>query len=75
MLGLPNDIPGLIAFANTHFELAQAALRATDFATYGAEIKLVEAALQRLEQLAPGLVVPSPGPSSGSPAPTSSPVP
>ena len=47
---------GLIDYANTHFELAQEALRDGDFARYGAEIALVQAALQRLEELAPGLV-------------------
>ena len=33
---LPNDVPGLIAYANRHYDLAQAALRAGDFAGYGA---------------------------------------
>jgi hypothetical protein len=57
---LPTDIPGLIEYANAHFELAEAALRDGDFATYGAEIALVEAALQQLELLAPGLASPIP---------------
>ena len=61
-------MPGLIAYANTHFELAQQALRDGDFARYGAEIALVQAALQRLQVLAPGLAIPSPG-ASASPAP------
>jgi uncharacterized protein len=65
---LPSDVAGLIAYANTHFERAQAALRAGDFATYGAEIAKVEAALKRLDELAPGLGIPSPG-TSVSPAP------
>jgi uncharacterized membrane protein (UPF0182 family) len=65
---LPADVPGLIDFANAHFELAQTALRDGDFARYGTEIALVEAALQRLEQLAPGLTAPLPS-SSTSPAP------
>ena len=65
---LPTDVPGLIAYANLHFELAEEALRAGDFATYGAEIALVEAALQRLDELAPGLVESSPE-LSASPAP------
>jgi uncharacterized membrane protein (UPF0182 family) len=64
--GLPSDIPGLIAYANAHFELAQAALRDGDFARYGTEIALVEAALQRLQVLAPGLATPG---ASASPAP------
>ncbi len=54
---------GLIDYANTHFERAQAALRAGDFATYGEEIARVQAALQRLDQLAPGLTAsPTPAP-------------
>jgi uncharacterized protein len=57
---LPTDVPGLIAYANAHFEIAQAALRDGDFARYGTEIALVEAALQRLEELAPGLASPIP---------------
>ena len=61
-------MPGLIDFANAHFEIAQTALRDGDFARYGAEIALVEAALQRLEELAPGLASPLPGASS-SPTP------
>ena len=65
---LPSDVAGLIAYANHHFELAQAALRDGDFATYGSEMDLVRAALQRLEDLAPGLATPGPG-ASASPAP------
>jgi uncharacterized membrane protein (UPF0182 family) len=65
---LPTDVPGLIAYAKTHFDLAQAALRAGDFARYGEEIALVDAALQRLDELSPGLGQPSPG-ESASPAP------
>jgi hypothetical protein len=53
-------VPGLIDFANEHFELAQAALRDGDFARYGTEIALVEAALRQLEVLAPGLASPIP---------------
>jgi uncharacterized membrane protein (UPF0182 family) len=49
---LPADVPGLIAYANAHFEAAQAALRNGDFATYGREIGLVQAALSRLDVLA-----------------------
>ncbi len=66
--GLPNDVPGLIDYANRHFELAQTALRDGDFARYGAEIALVQAALQRLQVLAPELTIPSPG-ALTSPAP------
>ena len=71
---LPNDVPGLIDFANAHFELAQTALRNGDFARYGAEIALVQAALQRLQVLAPGSVGPTPG-SSASPGASTSPAP
>ncbi len=66
--GLPADIPGLIAYANAHFELAQTALRDGDFARYGSEIGLVQAALARLQVLAPGLASPVPA-ASASPAP------
>ncbi len=75
------DIQALIAYANQHFELAQQALRAGDFATYGAEMKLVEQALTELSQLA-GTPVPSilPSPSLGptlspSVSPSASPTP
>ena len=50
--GLPSDVPGLIDYANAHFELAQQALRDGDFARYGQEIELVREALARLDQLA-----------------------
>ena len=65
---LPADVPGLVEYANRHFELAQAALRDGDFARYGEEIAKVEAALQRLGELAPELGLGSPAPSV-SPAP------
>ena len=48
---LPSDVEALIEYANLHYELAQAALRDGDFATYGEEIELVGAALQELEAL------------------------
>jgi hypothetical protein len=70
---VPSDIPGLIAYANFHFELAQQALREGDFARYGAEIALVEEALRRLEILAPGLA--SPGLASPGAGASASPVP
>ncbi len=54
--GLPTDVAGLVAYANTHFDLAQAALRAGDFATYGAEMNRVRAALAAL-----GTLTASPG--------------
>jgi uncharacterized membrane protein (UPF0182 family) len=57
---LPTDVPGLIEYANAHFELAQNALRDGDFGRYGTEIALVEAALQRLQVLSPGLASPIP---------------
>ncbi len=49
--GLPSTVDGLVAYANQHFELGQQALRSGDFATYGAEIAKVQAALQRLGEL------------------------
>ncbi|HSL75476.1 MAG TPA: UPF0182 family protein [Candidatus Limnocylindrales bacterium] len=60
--GLPGDVPGLVSYANEHFELAQTALREGDFARYGEEIAKVEAALQRLDRLAPNLTSPPPAP-------------
>jgi uncharacterized protein len=69
--GLPNDVPGLIAYANQHFELAQAALREGDFARYGTEIAQVQLALQRLQQLQPGIA--SPLPAASQPAPSVAP--
>jgi uncharacterized membrane protein (UPF0182 family) len=65
---LPADVPGLIDYANRHFELAQTALRDGDFARYGEEIDKVATALERLDALAPGLGL-------GSPAPAASPAP
>ena len=62
------DVAALIAFANQHFELAQQALRDGDFARYGAEIELVEQALQQLEELSGGATTPSPA-ASPPPAP------
>ncbi len=61
-LPLPTDVAGLIEYANTHFDLAQAALRAGDFARYGEENAKVYAALQRLQELAPELGLPSASP-------------
>jgi uncharacterized membrane protein (UPF0182 family) len=58
--GLPADVPGLIAYANAHFEAAQAALRNGDFATYGREIDLVREALGKLDVLAGPTPAPSP---------------
>jgi uncharacterized protein len=52
------DVAALIAFANDHFELAQTALRAGDFATYGVEMAKVQDALRQLD----GLVKVSPAP-------------
>jgi len=59
---LPTDVAGLIEYAYQHYQLAQDALRAGDFATYGAENALVEAALQRLNELAPDFGAPSASP-------------
>ena len=57
---LPSDVTGLIAYANAHFEAAQAALRDGDFATYGREIELVRQALSRLDELAGPTPTPAP---------------
>jgi uncharacterized membrane protein (UPF0182 family) len=53
------DVAALVDYANQHFELAQKALRDGDFATYGAEIKLVQQALGQLEELV-GATMPNP---------------
>jgi uncharacterized protein len=65
---LPTTVSGLIEYANTHFLLAQAALRDGNFARYGEEIAKVETALQLLDELAEDLGLPAPG-ESASPAP------
>jgi hypothetical protein len=44
-------VTALVEYANDHFEKAQAALRAGDFATYGSEMAKVQDALRQLEQL------------------------
>jgi hypothetical protein len=46
-------VAGWIAYANDHFERAQAALRAGDFATYGDEMAKVQEALRQLDKLVP----------------------
>jgi uncharacterized membrane protein (UPF0182 family) len=45
------DVAALVAYANDHFEQAQAALRAGDFATYGQEMAKVQDALRQLDAL------------------------
>jgi hypothetical protein len=59
----PADIQALVDYANEHFERAEAALRAGDFATYGQEIALVEEALQRLDLLVNASAPPGASPS------------
>jgi uncharacterized protein len=56
---MPADVNGLIAFANDHFERAQGAIGSGDYVTYGKEMALVQAALERLAQLTQGS--PAPG--------------
>src|SRR5204863_6939576 len=68
----PADVAALIAYANDHFERAQAALRNGDFATYGQEIALVQQALQRLQGLT-GSPAPGASPASSGTAPGNSP--
>jgi uncharacterized membrane protein (UPF0182 family) len=72
------DAQALVAYANLHFELAQAALREGDFATYGAEMALVQEALVELSALLgtpPPSPVPSPAPSPAPSVPAASPAP
>jgi len=52
------DVRALVSYANDHFALAQQALKNGDFATYGAEMRLVEEALRQLAIL----TGPSPAP-------------
>ena len=49
--GMPTDVPGLVDYANSHFEAAQVALKNGDFATYGSEMDKVEVALGQLSVL------------------------
>ena len=56
------SVAALVAYANQHFELAQAALRNGDFATYGTEIAKVQEALRQLNQLVAPSLSPSPKP-------------
>jgi hypothetical protein len=56
----PGDVQALVEYANLHFELAQAALRQGDFATYGIEIAEVERTLAQLEILVGGSPTPAP---------------
>jgi len=42
------NVQALVSYANTHFELAQQALKNGDFATYGSEMRLVQEALRQL---------------------------
>ncbi len=58
-----DDVAALIDYANEHFELAQQVLRDGDFATYGEEIALVEAALSQLDELVGSGGTASPAPS------------
>jgi len=65
----PGDVAALVAYADLHFRLAQDALRAGDFATYGDEMKIVESTLAELTRLTGA----SPAPSPIAPAPLPSP--
>jgi hypothetical protein len=64
-------VAGLIEYAFLHNQLAQDALQDGDFATYGEERAKVDAALERLNELAPDLGL-APG---QSPSPSASPAP
>jgi uncharacterized membrane protein (UPF0182 family) len=52
--GMPADINSIIAYANEHFRLAQQAIGAGDYVTYGQEMDLVQRALDRLAELTGG---------------------
>jgi uncharacterized membrane protein (UPF0182 family) len=68
------DVAAIVAYANFHFEQAQLALRAGDFARYGQEIAAVQAALAELSQVV-GTPAPSVAPASLSPVASPSPSP
>jgi uncharacterized membrane protein (UPF0182 family) len=68
----PGDVAALVAYADLHFRLAQDALRAGDFATYGDEMKIVEATLAELTRLTGGSPLPSLPTPSALPAPSAS---
>ncbi len=70
---VPGDVAGIVAYANLHFELAQAALRQGDFATYGDEMKLVESALAELSRLTGASPAPTLAPATPVPLPTPAP--
>ncbi len=70
--GLPTDVQTLISYANAHFDLAQQALHNGDFATYGAEMDKVQAALKRLGELTG---TPSASPSAAPASPSAAPSP
>jgi uncharacterized membrane protein (UPF0182 family) len=59
----PADVQALVQYANEHFQRAEAALRAGDFATYGQEIALVQDALERLAVLVEASAAPGASPS------------
>ena len=56
----PADVQALIRYANERFEVAQAALRRGDFATYGVEMDEVAKTLRQLEILTGGSPSPTP---------------
>lgn len=59
---LPDDVNGLIAYANDHFKRAQRAIGAGDYVTYGQEMARVQDALDRLAALTEGSATPLPVP-------------
>jgi uncharacterized membrane protein (UPF0182 family) len=65
---LPADVAALVEYANQHYDAAQAALRAGDFATYGTEIAKVEQALRQLS-VKTGTPAPSAAPATPAPSP------
>jgi uncharacterized membrane protein (UPF0182 family) len=71
----PGDVAALVAYADLHFQMAQEALRAGDFATYGDEMKIVESTLAELSRLTGASPLPSAPAPSAVPAPSALPAP
>jgi uncharacterized membrane protein (UPF0182 family) len=66
--GLPTDVSGLLRYANQRLAAAEAAQARGDSVTYAQQVQQLQAALNALNTLIGGALVPSPSP-AGSPAP------
>jgi uncharacterized membrane protein (UPF0182 family) len=66
--GLPTDVSGLLRYANQRLAAAEAAQARGDSVAYAQQVQQLQAALNALNTLIGGALVPSPSP-AGSPAP------